>query len=201
MDQTIRQPTLGWNLLRLVSAAQAVTTYLLILAATPTRWWIVTGPIFVVGCIAAILAIVQCRVIWAWLTMLLQAALFGVGLFSTVFRISDETYVPLLLLAFLMAIASEHVLSVTLNYSAQFSRRGTRTVTEFNAQALRTSLGNLYGMLAWDAVIFGGVFLISLIVASLGAVGATITMLSDPSLYVALMSITLAFLFVLKEEQ
>lgn len=200
MEQTIGQLTIRWNLLRIIAAGQAVATFLLILAGIPTRWWPVTGPIFVIGCIATILTAAQCKVAWAWLTEVLQGALFATGLFSMISGINDEAYVPLLLLAFLMAIASEHVLSVILKYSPQFSLRGNHTVVEFNAHALRASLGHVYGRLARDGVVFGVAFLLSIAVASLGAVGMTIPVLSDPSLYLILVSISLAFLFVFEEQ-
>ena len=201
MEQNLGQLRIRWNLLRITSAGEAVATLLVILLAIPTRWWMVTSPIFILGVVAITLTLVQYKIAWAWLTMLVQAALFTVGLSSTISGINGEAYVPLLLLAFLMGIASDHILNMALNYSGQFSQLGNRAVAEFNVSALKTSLGDLYRRIAWDGVVFGSAFLLSITVAPLGAVGATVAVLSDPSVYVILLSISLAALVMLKEEE
>jgi len=201
MEQNLGQLKIRWNLLRITSAGEAVATFLVILLAIPTRWWMVTSPIFVLGLIATTLTLVQYKIAWAWLTMLVQATLFAVGLLSTISGINGDAYVPLLLLAFLMGIASDHILNMALNYSGQFSQLGNRAVAEFNVSALKASLGDLYRRIAWDGVVFGSAFLLSITVATLGAVGATVAVLSDPSLYVILLSISLAALIMLKEEE
>ena len=201
MEQNLGQLWIHWNLLRLTSAGEAVATFLVILLAIPAGWWIVTVPIFLLGIIATTLTLVQYKIAWAWLTVLAQGALFTVGLFSAIFEINGEAYVPLLLLGFLMSIASDHILSLTLNYSGQFSRRGRSAVAEFKVPALRASLGDLCRRIAWDGIVFGGAFLLSIAIAALGAVGATVTLLSDPSLYVILLTISLAALIMLKGEE
>ena len=201
MDQGLGRIRISWDILRVISVGQAVATFLLILIAIPTGYWAAISPIFLVGCVAAILTVALRKIVWVWLTLLLQGTLFAVGLSSAIFGANGEAYAPLLLLAFLMAIGSEHILNMTLTYSAQFSGRANRAVAEFNAHALGLSLGHLYGRFAWDGVVFGGAFILSLVVAAMGAVGASVAILSDPSLYVILLSLSLAFLFLLKEEQ
>ena len=200
MEKSLGQLWLRWNLLRAISAAQAAATFLLILTAIPSRWWVVTGPIFILGGVATILTVLQCKVAWAWLTLLVQSFLFVVGLLSAVFAIASGAYVPILLLALCMVMASEHVLSMTLNYSGQFSGHGNRSVSEFNAPALRASLDHLYRRLAWEGVVFGTGFLFSVAIATMGVVSPTATFLSDPSVYAIVASISLALLVAFKEE-
>jgi hypothetical protein len=201
MGQGLGQLRISWNILRALSIGQAIATFSLILPAIPTGFWAVISPIFLVGCVAAILTVALLKVALARLTMLLQGTLFAAGLLSAVFGVNGEAYAPLLLLAFLMVIGSEHILSMTLAYSAQFSGRANRAVAEFNAPVLRLSLGLLYARFAWDGIVFGGAFILSLAVAAISAVSATVTILSDPSLYVILLSLSLAFLFLSKDEQ
>ena len=201
MDQGLAQLRISWNILRAISVGQAVATFLLILVTIPPGWWTVTSPVFLVGCVAAILTVTQHKIAWARITMLLEGTLFAVGLFSTFFEVNGEVYVPLLLLAFVMAVGSEHILSMTLIYGAQFSGRGNRAVAEFNVHALRISLGHLYRRFAWDGVVFGGAFILSLAVAAMSAVGGGVRLLSDPSLYVILLSLSFALLFLFKEAQ
>jgi len=199
----MEQARLGirWNLLRVFSATIAVATFLLIFVAIPTRWLIVTSPLFILGLIATTLTVIQSKIAWSRLTTAVQGLLLAVALLSTTFGINDEAYAPLLLLAFTMTIASDHFLSTTLNYSGQFSQPGSSTVSEFNAPAISASLGDLYRRFARDGLVFGVAFLLSIGVAAMGGMGAAVTVLSDPSLYVILLTISLAFLLVLKEEQ
>jgi hypothetical protein len=200
MEKSLGQLRFRWNLLRLISAGQAVATFLLILVAIPLSWWMVTGPVFILGCIATILTVLQWKLAWAWLTLLVQSFLFVIGLLSAVFGFASGAYVPILLLALCMVMASEHALTMTLKYSGQFSGRGNRSVIEFNAQALRASLDHVYRRLAWDGVVFGTGFLLSVAIATIGVVGPTAGFLSDPSVYALVASISLALLIMFKED-
>ena len=138
--------------------------------------------------------------VWVWLALLAQAFLFALALFAAVFGAISGAYVPALLLAFTMILASEHVLGRGLTYSSQFSRRGNTMIWEFNADALNATLSRLYKQLARDGLILGVGFALSIIVASLGALGPVVSVLSDPSLYMVIASISLAALVALKEE-
>jgi len=200
MEKILSQLRLRWNLLRIISVGQVVATFLLILVAIPNIWWLVTVPVFALGSVAAVLAVLQWRVAWSWLTLFCEVFLFVVGLLSAVFGIVSTAYVPLLLLALSMIIASEHILSMTLKYGGQFRWHGNRSVMEFNAQVLTASLGHLYRRFAWDSAVFGTVFLASLAIAAVSVVGPTVSFLSDPSVYALVASISLAFLIVFKEE-
>jgi hypothetical protein len=200
MEKSLGQLQLRWNLLRIILAGQVIATSLLILMAIPNGWWIGAVPVFILGSVAALLTVLQWKIAWAWLTLLVQGCLFVVALVSAVFGIASGAYVPVLLLALSMVIASEHVLNTTLKYSGQFSGRENRSVMGFNEQALRASLDRLYSRLAWDDVVFGTAFLISLVIATIGLGGSTSTILSDPSVYALVALMSLAFLILLKEE-
>ena len=200
MEKSLGQLRFRWNLLRVMLAAQAMATFLLILVTIPSSWWIVTGPVFILGCVATILTVLQWKVAWEWLTLLVEAFLFVVGLLSAVFGVAGGAYVPILLLALWMVIGSEHVLNMGLNYSGQFSARGNRSVTQFNIQALRATLDHLYRRMAWECVVFGAGFLLSVAIATIAIVGPTAEFLSDPSVYALVASIALALLVLFKEE-
>jgi hypothetical protein len=63
------------------------------------------------------------------------------------------------------------------------------------------SLDRLYRRLAWDGIIFGAAYLLSLTVASMGSLLSSVApALSDISVYVIVTSISLAILIVLREE-
>jgi hypothetical protein len=200
MEVSPSQPFLLWNLLRVISAGLAAATSLLVLVIMPSVWWIITVPVFFVVVISSSLAVAQWKIMWIWLTLVAQIFLFASALFSAVFGIIGEEFVPVLLLAFTMILASEHILTSSLKYSAQFSRSGNRTAAGFNAKALRGSLRHLYRRLARDGVVFGSGFLLSATVATIGALGPTLSILSDLSFYVIIASLSLALLIVLKED-
>jgi hypothetical protein len=200
VEQSLIRLRLLWDLLRVILVGLVAATSLLILSALPTAWWIATFPIFILDVIAAILAVTQWRMVWVWLALLAQAFLFALALFAAVFGAISGAYVPALLLAFTMILASEHVLGRGLTYSSQFSRRGNTMIWEFNADALNATLSRLYKQLARDGLILGVGFALSIIVASLGALGPVVSVLSDPSLYMVIASISLAALVALKEE-
>ena len=197
MEHRLAQLMSRWNILRIFATTQLAATYLLLLLLTPSNWWTVVTPVLIFGGITAALAAVQLRVVWAWLTLVLQVFLFGVGLFAIVSGIIGEENVPILLLAFTMLILGEHILSLIMKYAGQFSR--PENLLGFNLLALSSSLHQLYRKLARDCLIFSGGFLFSLGVAAVVTVGP-VGFLSDPSLYAILAAISLALLVVLKEE-
>ena len=200
MEQSLTRLRRLWNFLRIICAALAEATLLLILITIPNEWLMPSAPIFVLGIVAAILALAEWKIIWVWVALLAQASLFSLGLFAAVFALTTAEFVPILLLAFTMILVSEQTLTTTLSYSGQFSNRGNLVVLGFNAEALMVSLNHLYKRLARDSLILGAGFVFSLAAASLGAFEPTAPILSDPSLYMVIASISLAALVLLKEK-
>lgn len=201
MDESLVRLRLLWDLLRVISTGLVVTTSILILLAIPAAWWIPCILFSCIGVVAAILAVIEWKIVWVWVVVLVQALLFTLGLFGVVYGLIDDGYVPILLLAFTMILVTEHTLTTTLSYSAQFSNHVDLTVREFNSESLRLSLNHLYKMIARNSVVFGSGFVLSEVAASMGSFVPTASILSDPSLYIVIASISLAALIVLKEEE
>lgn len=199
MEQNLARLRL-WDFLRVISTALVGTTSLVSLFAIPTGWSITIVPLSLLTLVAATLTVTKWKMVWIWLALLVQVFLFTLGLFATIFGLTSEGSVPVLLLMFTMILASEHTLTTTFSYSTQFSNRGNLAIQEFNAEALKRSLNHLCRRLARDGLILGIGFVLSVVAASIGTFGPAASILSDPSLYMIIASISLAALVMLKEE-
>ena len=200
MEQNIGRLNNRWVLLRTLGVSQAIATTLLILATIPQSWWGIVAPAIACGMMATILTVLQLRKVWASLTLLAEGFLFATAMAAAILGITGESYVPLLLLAFTMVIATEHALDLILKLARQFSKPQNQSIIAFNFNALETSLDNLFRKLTWDGFVFGIGFLLSVSIASLGAAGQIAGVLSDPSLYAVVAALSVAMLILLKGE-
>jgi hypothetical protein len=200
MEQNLGRLRLLWNFLRIISTGLVAATSLLILLAIPNGWLIPLVPLSGLCIVAAIIAVTQWRIAWIWLALLVLASLFVSGLLAAVFGLIGEEYVPVLLLSFTMILMSEHTLTTISSYSAQFANRGNLAIREFNVEALRNSLNHLYKRIARDSLVLVMGFVLSAAAVSVGAFGPAASILSDPSLYMVIASISLAALVMLKED-
>ena len=200
MEQAIMNLRLRWDLLRIIVGALSEFTFFILIDAIPSGWWILSLSALMVGTTLTILTLAQWKMVWVWSTLFVQSALFGAGLLSTLFGVTGETDVPLLLLAFLFMLVSQHVLTLLSGYSPQFSIGGSKSVMEFNVDSLKASLNHLYRRLAWDGFVFGSAFVLSVAIATMGEISPKIAILSDPSVFAIVVLIALALLVVFKEE-
>jgi hypothetical protein len=201
MDNSLASLQVRWSIVRILCLVLAFATSLSTLWATPIPWWPATASTVVFALTTAFMSVTYWRRVWIRLTLLSQAVLFIVGLFSSVFvSTAAESLAPVLLLAFCLILGEEHALTSALRYSAQFSQREKDHVSEFNAQALNASLNDLYRKLTSGGIVFVAGFLLSASVATLGEIGGSVWLLSDPALYVIVASISLAFLVALKTD-
>ncbi|HXX72251.1 MAG TPA: hypothetical protein VEI80_01040 [Candidatus Acidoferrales bacterium] len=201
MEENLGTVRLLWGILRIISTGLVLTTSTIILLITPATWWVSVIPFCAVSVVAAILAVAEWRMVWIWLVILVQAFIFTLALFGIVYGLIADEYVPVLLLAFTMILANEHTLTTTLSYSCQFANGGDLFVREFNAESLRISLNYLYKLLARDGLILGAGFVLSVVAVSFVTFAPAASILSDPSLYIVIASISLAALILLKEEE
>jgi hypothetical protein len=201
MESSLGNLRLRWNLLRVIAAAIAIATFTLTLTTIPIAIWTLWVLALLIGISVSALALVKCDVTWSRITLLAQSILFAIALLTAISTGGPAEEVPLLLLAFVMILGTEQVLSLTSNYGAQFSLSKSAPVAGFNVGTLQRSLDRLYRSLAWDGVIFSAAYLLSLTVASMGSLLSPVApVLSDISVYVLVTSISLAILIVSREE-
>ena len=201
MESSLRNLRLRWNLLRAIGASIAIVTFTLILVTIPVGIWILWVLPLLIGVGVTIFAVIKCDVTWSRITLLAQSVLFAIALLSAISARGPVEDVPILLLAFVMIVGTEQVLTLISNYGVQFSISDSDFVTNFNIPTLQRSLDSLYRRLAWNGVIFGTAYLLSIAVAFLGSFLSPVApILSDISVYVLVASIFLAILIVLRAE-
>ncbi len=201
MENSLTALRLRWKLLRGVASAIVIATFTLILSTIPATFWILWLLALLIGVFTSVVALVKCDLIWNRLTLLGQGILLTIALLSAFSARVPGENVPILLLAFVMVLATEHLLSLISQYSAQFSSSNSATGMDFNVTVLQQSLDRLYRRLAWDGAIFGAGYMLALAVATVGNIlGSIAPVLSDVSVYVLVTSIALAILIVSKDE-
>jgi len=200
MEQRLAKPDWLWASLRTIPVLLVAATSLLALFVIPSEWFLPIAPIITIDVVAAIMAVTYWKTIWIWLALFAQISLFGLGLFAVLSGNTSEVYVPLLLLMFTMLLGSEHTLTTTLSYHPQFSTRDNSEVREFNAEALRVSIKHLTRKLARDSLLLGLGFVVSVMAGSLIPPLTGGSILSDPSLYLVVATVSLAALIISKDQ-
>jgi len=201
MENSVVKLRLRWNLLRVMAAAIAITTFILALTRIPAAIWILWVLELLIGVIVSAFAVVKCDVTWSRITLIAQSTLFAIALLSAISMGESEEGVPILLLIFVMILGSEQVLSLISNFGTQFSLSASTPVIGFNMPTLQRSLDQLYRTLAWDGVLFTAAYLLSLSILAVGSfISPVAPVLSDISVYVLVTSISLAILIVSREE-
>jgi len=201
MENSVVKLRLRWNLLRVMAAAIAITTFILALTRIPAAIWILWVLVLLIGVIVSAFAVVKCDVTWSRITLIAQSTLFAIALLSAISAGESEEGVPILLLIFVMILGSEQVLSLISNFGTQFSLSASTPVIGFNMPTLQRSLDQLYRTLAWDGVLFTAAYLLSLSILAVGSfISPVAPVLSDISVYVLVTSISLAILIVSREE-
>jgi hypothetical protein len=120
---------------------------------------------------------------------------------SALFSSEISEIFPTLILGFVMILFSDHMVNVISDYGRQFSTMGEKMLPAFNAPILTKSLKSLYRKLARNGAIFAGCYLITILALLSGIDLSHLTpILSDVSLYILVISISLAFLVTIKED-
>jgi hypothetical protein len=100
-----------------------------------------------------------------------------------------------------MMMFSEHMVSLLSEYRHQFSTLTGERVLDFNSPALRRSLAGLYRRLARNGILYACCYVITIGVLLTGLDFSRVApILSDVSLYILVISISLALLVVMKED-
>lgn len=201
MEENLANLRLRWDVLRGFAGTMTIATFVLILSTIPTSIWALWLLALIVGVLTSVIALVKCDFAWNMLTTLEQGILLGIALFSGVLKGAPGENLPILLLAFVMILVSEHTLSLISEHGDQFSPSNHGLEMDFNVPVLRRSLDRLYRRLARDGCILGMGFVLSIAVASTSGILVPIApLLSDISVYVLVTSVALAVLIVSKEE-
>ena len=200
MEQSLSPITLRWNLLRIITLSELAACSLLILVTITRTWWSLAVPVLSLGLIFAALTLIRPRPTLMRVTLLAQGSLFALALGQSILGITLAVNVPILLFVFTIFLAAEHSLTLIMTYAQQFSKPKDGSISIFNLPVLHTSLDRLYRKIAWDGVIFGMGFLLSVAIAIFATNGPVVGFLADPSLYAIIVSLSVAMLIVLKDQ-
>lgn len=200
MERSVANLRFRWAFLRGVACTIALATFTLILSTIPITIWLLWILVLLGGVVASIVALVKCDLTWNRLVLLAQCATLALSLISAFSRGGPGENVPILLLAFVMILACENILSLISQYGAQFSISNSAIGLDFNVPILQRSLDRLYRRLAWDGAILCTGYLLSIAVVFVGGILSPIApVLSDVSVYVLVTSVALAILIVSRE--
>jgi hypothetical protein len=129
-----------------------------------------------------------------------EVLLFSMSLVAALFSPVIAGVFPVLLLTFVMILFSDRTLHLFASHGAQFSTSVDRLI-DFNALAIEQSLTYLFRRLARNAVMFAGCYLLTIVVLLGGFdLSGVAPILSDASLYILIISISLALLVSMKED-
>jgi hypothetical protein len=201
MEQSLKRIRVSWGLLRSIAGLATFFTFLIIVAIFPTELGPFRIPALVAGLVVSALVAFKCNVMWGRISLILEVSLFSLPMISVLFSSEISEIFPALILGFVMILFSDHMVDLISNYGRQFSTMGERTLPDFNAPILGKSLKSLCRKLARNGAVFAGCYVITILVLLSGlSLSHLAPILSDVSLYVLVISISLAFLVTLKED-
>ena len=200
MEQSLKNIRLGWWLVRGITSLGTFFTFLILATLIPTQLEILRIPAIIMGMILSALVIIKCNVLWARIALISQLALFSVPLLSSLF-LQVPGVLPALILAFVMILLSDHTANLVSKYQRQFSTMDEKVILDFNWPILGRSFKFLYRRLALNGAVFAVCYLVTIgaLLSGLDFSGFA-PILSDVSLYILVISISLALLVTMKED-
>jgi small-conductance mechanosensitive channel len=200
MEYSVKSIRLSWDFLRGIAGFTEFLTFAIIAAMIPPQLGVLRIPALIVGVVISALAAFKCSLMWARIALISEISFFFIPITWAVFS-SASSVVPVLLLAFVMMMFSEHIVSLFSEYRHQFSTLVGERVLDFNSPALGRSLAGLYRRLARNGILYACCYVITIGVLLTGLGFSRVApILSDVSLYILVISISLALLVVMKED-
>ena len=200
MEQNLKSIRIGWGLVRSIAGLVTFFTFLILAAIIPTQLGVLRIPALIVGIIVSALVSVKCSMMWARISLISQVSLFSVPMLSSLF-LRAPGVLPALILAFVMILFSDHIVGLVSKYGRQFSTMDEKVILDFNWPILGRSLNYLYRRLAVNGAVFAVCYLVTIGALLSGLdLAAFAPVLSDVSLYILVISISLALLVTMKED-
>jgi hypothetical protein len=191
----------GWVLLRGLSSFWLALTALAIVSSYPPGLFSITvlGPVIVT--IFSLLAVSKGNAACGRASLLAQAILFSISLISDTLMKAVSANLAILLLTFVMLLFGVEFLTLVLSHHRQISNWLEDTEFEPNALMVNKSLRDIGRKLARFGIIFAGCYVLTIGVLFVSEIAASLAPVqSDISVYVVLISISLALLIILRED-
>jgi hypothetical protein len=181
-------------------AALLLLTFTSLVASFP-QW--LTLPAVLVSVLGLMLggwSVVRANRTLAWCTVVLEALLFVLSLTVQLAFESFRQTLPALLLSYVMILFSVEALDLIGKHSSAHSIQMYALEAPRGITMMWKSAEHVFGMLMRLPILFGGGFILALVTMILGSYFASVSsVLSDISVYVVAVSISLALLLVLRE--
>lgn len=154
-----------------------------------------------IALILAAAAVLQARSTLAWLSTLDAWTVFFGLLVSQALSGTIGQYLPITLLQFIMILFAVELLTASCSYEQRSSIEHPQTIESDQAGSHTTSAQQVFRNVSRSGLLFAGCYLLSLGSIFLGELTAvTIPLLAEISLYLVVVSVSLALLLVLREE-
>jgi hypothetical protein len=175
-------------------------TFVAIAATIPSQLIVIRIIAAFVGLFLSVLATFRTSLLLTRITLLAEVGLFSMSLVAALFSPAIASVFPLLLLTFVMILFSDRTLHLYASQGVEFSTSIDRLL-DFNAPVIERSLTHLFRRLARNGVMFAGCYLLTVMVLLGGFdLSRVAPILSDASLYILIISISLALLVSMKED-
>jgi hypothetical protein len=201
MENTVASCIARWNIFRILSFAILLLTFGLVTISFPPWPLWMTGSVAIVGVLSGLAAVLKGDRIWARGTSLIIGLMFFISLFWRILSATVEENLAMLLLLFVLVLFSIEDLNLLSRHQKQYSKEmvaefaSSITVLQKSMEQVRKQIGRL-------GLIFGSCYIITIGIVYIGALLASfVPVLSDYSLYVVVVSTSLALLMIIREEQ
>lgn len=190
-----------WHLIRAFSLIWIAMTFVTLAMTIGSNLLGLTLLLSACGVSLAVLAILAGNRLSATCSLLVGGITFASSLILNALSSNFSRVFPVLLLGYVMLLFGVELLTITCRYRDIYARLSSDS--EFNPHVLlfRKSLRYLYDKIARLGVIFGTSYVVTIGALFLGAkITSFVAGLSDISLYLVVVSISLALLILIKEE-
>jgi len=201
MENTVASCVARWNIFRILSFAILLLTFGLVTISFPPWPLWMTGSVAIVGILSGLAAVLKWDRIWARGTSLIIGLMFFICLFWRILSATVEENLAMLLLLFVLVLFSIEDLNLLSRHQKQYSKE---TVAEFASSitVLQKSIEQVRKQIGRLGLIFASCYIITIGIVYIGALLASfVPILSDYSLYVVVVSTSLALLMIIREEQ
>jgi hypothetical protein len=201
MENAVASCVTRWNIFRVLSFAVLVLAFGLITSSFPPWPLWITSAVALLGISFALASVLKGDQIWARSTSLIIGLTFFISLFWHIVLTTVEENLAMLLLLFVLVLFSIEDLNLLCRHQKQHSKE---IVAGFASSitVLQKSMEQVHNQIGRLGLILGGCYIITIGTVYMGALLASfVPVLSDTSLYVVVVSTSLALLMIMHEEK
>ena len=199
MEKSIENINWHWNIIRSALFALIVFTFLGLAATFPTNLIVIAAFGSGWGILFGAWALLKGDWLWSKAAILVGGVMLSVAVLIQIASKTILQALPGLLLAYVLILFSAEALALTRQHHPMYSK--DKKGSQASSVMLQKSVEHMTRKIIRLGSIFGGCYVITLAVLFLGDVFVTaLPVLSDISLYIVAVSVSLALLLILRED-